>query len=240
MFKRHWLSMASVRKAVQRIFWWSMMISLILQTKQSYATGKRMIYILWRLKRCVCGLADASLYYNKVKDTMHQLGAVVSLVDPAVFYWLDDSSNVMGVLGCHVDDFIWGGSEMISTTNIPQLKAVFQVGQEQNRTFVYIGMFSYLTDTVQVQQGININNLQPVPVNPTRAAERDAPLTDQEIDMLRSKIGQILWVARQIRPDAMCDVSILTSSTKAASVQTLHTVNKLIRKLKSDDVTLKF
>lgn len=40
---------------------------------------------------------------------MYHLGAAVSQVDPAVFYWLDDSSNVMGVLDYHVDDFIWGG-----------------------------------------------------------------------------------------------------------------------------------
>ena len=91
--------------------------------------------ILWKLKKCVYGLADASLYwYNKVKDTMYQLGAVLSQVDPAVFYWLDDSYNVMGVLACHVDDFIWGGSEMFSTTVIPSLKAAFQVGREEHDT----------------------------------------------------------------------------------------------------------
>lgn len=172
---------------------------------------------------------------------MHQLGAVVSQIDPAVFYWLDDSSNVMGVLGCHVDDFIWGGSERFATKIIPQLKAAFQVGREEHNTFSYIGMeFSSLNDTLQVQQSMYIKNLQPIPVNPARAAERDAPLTNQEIDMLRSKIGQILWVARQTRPDAMCDVSMLASSMKAATVQTLHSVNKLIQKLKSDEVTLKF
>ena len=40
--------------------------------------------ILWKLKRCVYGLEDASLYwYNKVKDTMYQLGAVLSQVKPS-------------------------------------------------------------------------------------------------------------------------------------------------------------
>lgn len=51
------------------------------------------------------GLADASLYwYNRVKDTMLKLGA-------AVFYWIDDSCNVMAILACHVDDFIWGSTK---------------------------------------------------------------------------------------------------------------------------------
>ena len=76
-------------------------------------------------------------------------------------------------------------------------------------------------------------------MHPARATQREAPLTNKEVDMLRSKIGQILWVARQTRPDVMCDVSILASSTKHATVQTLHCINKLVRKLKSDEVTLK-
>lgn len=41
---------------------------------------------LWKLKKCVYGLADASLYwYNRVKYTIQQLGASVLKVDPAVF-----------------------------------------------------------------------------------------------------------------------------------------------------------
>lgn len=38
----------------------------------------------------------------------------------------------------------------------------------------------------------------------------------------------------------MCDISILASSSKHATVQTLHCANKLIRKLKSEEVTLRF
>ena len=39
-----------------------------------------------------------------------ELGACVSKVDPAVFYWLSDGNgDVYGMLACHVDDFIGGG-----------------------------------------------------------------------------------------------------------------------------------
>lgn len=57
--------------------------------------------------------------------------------------------------------------------------------------------------------------------------------------MHKSKIG-LLWVARQSRSDIKCDTSILASSTKHATVQTLHCTNKLIRKHKSEEVTLRF
>lgn len=93
---------------------------------------------------------------------------------------------------------------------------------------------------IQVQQWMYIKDLQPIPVDPIRATQREAPLTNIEYDMLKSKIGQILCVARQSRPDIMCELSILASSTKHATVQTLNCTNKLIRKLKLQEVTLKF
>jgi hypothetical protein len=88
----------------------------------------------------VYGLADASLYwYNKVKETMLSTGGKMSLVDPAVFHWFDQDCNVTGVLACHVDDFIWGGSQTFATV-IPVLKAVFQVGREEHDRFCYVGI----------------------------------------------------------------------------------------------------
>lgn len=61
---------------------------------------------LWKLKKSVYGLSDAPLYwYNRLKDTVQQLGATVSQDSPAVFYWLDYSCNWMEDFACHVDDF---------------------------------------------------------------------------------------------------------------------------------------
>lgn len=76
--------------------------------------------VLWKLKKYVYGLADASLYwYNKVKELMLDAGGKMSQVDPAVFFWLNAHSEVTGVLACHVDDFLWAGSEHFVTFNCP-------------------------------------------------------------------------------------------------------------------------
>ena len=91
-----------------------------------------------------------------------------------------------------------------------------------------------------MQQDININNLQPVLMDSSRVLERDSLLTDCETDKLRSKIGQLLWVARQSRPDIMFDACILASTLKHGTVQTMHEANKVVKKLKSEHVTLKF
>lgn len=65
---------------------------------------------LWKLNKYVYGLVDASLYwYNKLKDTMQQLGGHVSPVDPAVFYWLNDGGELTGFLPLTVMIFFFCG-----------------------------------------------------------------------------------------------------------------------------------
>lgn len=67
--------------------------------------------------------------------------------------------------------------------------------------------------------------------------QRDAWPTESETDVLRSKIDRLLWVARQ---DIMFDTCILATNINHATVQTLHGTNKVMRRLKSEQVTLKF
>lgn len=69
---------------------------------------------LWKLKKCVYGLADASLYWqNRVKEIVLKAGGKMSQDDPAVFYLLEQDCAVTGVLACHVDDFIWGYTKFL-------------------------------------------------------------------------------------------------------------------------------
>uniref|UniRef100_M4AZE1 Integrase catalytic domain-containing protein n=1 Tax=Xiphophorus maculatus TaxID=8083 RepID=M4AZE1_XIPMA len=198
--------------------------------------------VLWKLRKCVYGLADASLYwYNRVKTIMIEAGGVVSKVDPAVFYWLDEHKNVTGVLACHVDDFIWGGSHMFSESVIPHLRSKFSVGCEAHNSFSYVGVDLVTKGKkVQIHQETYIQHLQSIHLSPSRAAESASPLTEKETEQLRSKIGQLLWVARQSRPDVMFDASNLASRLKHATVQTINEANRVVCKLKAKSVELNF
>ena len=149
--------------------------------------------------------------------------------------------NVTGVLACHVDDFIWGGSHMFSQSVIPQLRSKFNVGREAHNSFSYVGVdFVSLGKKVQIHQESYIQHLQPIHLTPSRAVESTSPLTEEEREQLRSKIGQLLWVARQSRPDVMFDASNLASSLKQATVQTINEANRVVCKLKSKSVELNF
>jgi hypothetical protein len=100
----------------------------------------------------------------------------MSQVDPTVFYWLDQDCNVTGILACHVDDFIWGGSPTFATTVIPHLKAVFQVGREEHDN-CYVGIgFIAVDGTILMQQESYIKNLQLIHMDSSSATQRHSPL----------------------------------------------------------------
>ena len=203
-------------------------------------TGK-----VWKLRKCIYGLADASLnWYNRVKDVMEQSDGEISHVDPAVFYWKDKERNVKGILACHVDDFLWAGSQEFENSVVNGIRSTFAIGREvshEDGAFPYIGIeLSNIGGVILLSQKTYIKNLNAITVDKERMMERDEPVTSQERDALQSKIGQILWVARQSRPDVIFDASSLAASFKNATVRTLIEANKVIKNLQSETVDLKF
>lgn len=134
-----------------------------------------------------------------------------------------------------------GGTQSFSTTVILHLRSVFKVGREEHDHFCYVGIdFVTVDRKVQIHQENYIQHMQPIYMDPSRAVEQDSYLCEEEKDQLRSKIGQILWVARQSSPDVIFDASNLTSNLKNATVQTIHEANRIVCKLKSKKVILNF
>ena len=198
--------------------------------------------VIWKLKKCVYGLSDASLsWYKRVRQVMSEAGAKTSMVDPAVFYWLDKVGNVQGVLASHVDDFIWGGSDTFKQTVIPIIRKAFKIGKEESQKFSYVGIEIFQkNNNIFVSQQNYIDNLHLIHIDRIRKSHKDSILSDNEVELLRSKAGQLLWVARQSRPDILFDVCCLESRIKTATVQQLIDTNKIIKKVKSDSVLLKY
>ena len=59
-------------------------------------------------------------------------------------------------------------------------------------------------------------------------------------DILRQKVGQLLWVCNRSRPDICFDVSNIASNTKNPTIKQLIDVNKTISKTKTNQYDLKF
>ena len=60
-----------------------------------------------------------------------------------------------------------------------------------------------------------------------------------KIDELSTKIGQLLWISNNPRPNS-CNVSILATKVHNATINKLHTMNKLIYKVKHNQYKPKY
>lgn len=207
----------------------------LMPPKEAKATGK-----LWKLRRCVYGLNDASRYwYLRVREELLNAECKCSKADPSVFYY--HPLTLEGLLIAHVDDFLWSGTERFKVNVIERLKKTFKISEENSSAFKYVGI-----EVFQDSQGVYINQksytdeLHEVEIDSSRKADKERKLDEKEKTLLRSVIGQLNWLATQSRPDLSYAVSELSSNQRNATVKHLIKANKLIRRSKMNNVSLFF
>ena len=187
--------------------------------------------VLWKLNKCVYGLNDAArVWYFTVRTFLLKLGCVQLKVDPAGFYWYNEGM-LSGVLLMHVDDFIWGGSEVFKNKIVESVKCKFEIGNEACSAFKYLGLdVTQSNEGITLQQKTYMNSLSPIPITRARASRKEDMLNKDESDGLRSLIGQLNWLSTQTRPDISYDVLELSSSLKHPQVDHICKANKIVKK----------
>ncbi len=196
---------------------------------------------LWKLRKCVYGLNDASRqWYFSVRSELLKSGCVQSVIDPALFYW-HSGDQLSGFFLMHVDDFIWSGTEEFEKTVIENIRSSFKVGREGEMIFKYIGMeIKQLRRGIVLDQWSYIESMEPIPMSASRSSQKDDELNQCEITQLRSLIGQLSWVGNQTRPDICFDVLELSTSIKHPKVSDILKANKTVKRLKCENVPLYF
>ena len=76
---------------------------------------------VWKLKKCVHGLSDASLkWYHQIEAFVLINGGKVSEIDPSMFTWHENNSH-NAVIIVHVDEFFFADDEKFRNTVIENL-----------------------------------------------------------------------------------------------------------------------
>ncbi|KAG1673036.1 DNA polymerase epsilon subunit 2 [Nymphon striatum] len=196
---------------------------------------------LWKLKKCVYGLCDASRnWYFSVRNELLSDGCYQSSVDLALFHWHYEN-KLAGLFIMHVDDFLWAGTAEFEKQVIKKIQSSFQIGKEAEGEFKYIGVeIQHKNDSIILHQQSYIDSLTSIDIHPARASRKHDMLNHRETTQLREVIGQTNWVNNQTRPDICFDVLELSMTTKQPAVEHLVQANKLIKKIKSESRTLVF
>ena len=195
---------------------------------------------VWRLKRCIYGLNDAPrCWYERVKREMERLGGKRSIYDQAVYLWHDEFQQLIGILVSFVDDFSYCGTNEWCQGVITEILNTFKISRKSSLSFKYLGL-----NVVQTKSGISIdqyeyvNSLKPMELDNDFSG--DKILSAAEKSELRSASGQFSWVVGQTRPDMAFENCQLSNYGRKPTYRYLRDANKALRKMKRNQVQLKF
>ena len=160
---------------------------------------------LWKLKKCVYGLADAARkWFDRVVQFLTQQNMVQSRLDKAVFLF-GKPGELSGLICLHVDDFIWTGDEYFVQRVIDPLRSTFAVEVEAEANFRFLG----LDVTRSSDRAINLAQTDYI-----QSLIQDIPSKLSIEGDPRQITGKLEWISGQTRPDLSFDI---VSFTKLSS-----------------------
>ena len=195
----------------------------------------------WRLKRCIYGLNDAPRkWYNKVFDVLINLGAKVSIYDNAFFLWHNENGQLYGLVACHVDDFLFCGSDKFGSI-IDTVKSTFLISSHEISDFKYLGLNVHQSPVgIKIDQDRYCQEIKPIKLSLGRVSNANGVLNCDERKELKRLSGQMLWVTSQTRPDMSFETCMMSNMGKEPTVRKIIEANKALAKLQSRKSSIKF
>ena len=189
---------------------------------------------IWRLRKYIYGLADASRYwYLKLKEELVSLDATPLTLDQGIFLCFSNETMI-GIMACFVDDVMWGGMDAFSSL-IEDLRSTFHTGAENHQVFGYIGIhFAQKSDcTIKVNQNSYTETILPTPISNEQTDNPHRNLTKEETTSLRASLGKLNWLTGMTSPEISFEVCQVSTRVKNATVADILSVNKVIKFVKS-------
>ena len=188
--------------------------------------------IVWKLKRCLYGLADASRqFYLSVKEKMLALGCMQSKVEPSLFY-LNVDGELQGMLVSHIDDFLHAGSAVFEQKVMAPLRERFKVGKLEEKSFSYVGFQIYQDKSgIVMDQSDYVREMERKERRMEVGKLAEYVLTSEEMSHYRGQIGAINWVVQCTRPDMAYELIELSMKSKEATMGDLRRAGKVISRL---------
>jgi len=196
---------------------------------------------IWKLNHCLYGLNDAARqFYQSVRETLLSIGCQQSIHDPAVFTLRKDG-RLLGVVGCHIDDFLHTGDTEFDCLVMDKLRERFLAGRVDDKTFTYVGFgIKQCSDGIKLDQSDYVENLENVALSPERESMKRDSLTSSEHTLFRSVVGRLNWAVQGTRPDLAFEMVDLSTRFKTAVVADFLRAKKAFLKLKCEPSIISF
>lgn len=180
-------------------------------------------------KKSVYGTRDAPRgFWKGLHDTLLQEGLLPVPYETSAYYLPGREGEIAGLLGCHVDDLLWAGSEAMQETML-RVQKVYKFGLVEGNELKYCGrIINQSGDHIKVTCPNVLDRTKNIFVSPERRKNLSEAATPSEIAQLRSVVGSLSWLARVCRPDISFGVNQLQAVQQRAQVRHLMDANKIL------------
>eukprot|EP00438_Fugacium_kawagutii_P020699 Skav229155 [mRNA] locus=scaffold2275:264912:272030:- [translate_table: standard] len=192
---------------------------------------------LFQVEKPMYGFNDApQKWFRKFKNTATGLRWRQSRLDPCVFFLLwssTDETQLIGIMGVHVDDVLLGGSGDEFDQSVNTLRSKFPFRKWKHHAGMFCGSeLSQNPETfeITVSQEAFAEKLQ----KPKLRMKEDPCLeiTPEEASSLKSTLGGALWLAKETRPDLAVQVSQGQQLLPKPTLGEARTVSNVVRRAK--------
>ena len=187
----------------------------------------------WQLVKAAYGLADAPReWYLEFMRFLQTLPLQQSRYDPCVWYYYkferskrgSTIKTLAGLIGTHVDDCFFAGESEFKKNVIDKIREKFKIGLELYDDFTFCGIHVKWDDkekSISLDQDEYINSIKDIDIPDERWKQEDSPCTPNELTIFRGKLGELMWVSGQTRPELSVYTSILSTKTGNLKVSDL-------------------
>ena len=148
---------------------------------------------------------------------------------------------LLGIICCHVDDFLHAGDEQFDHEVMEALTTRFIAGRIESSPINYVGFeLKQIPGRISLNQNDYISELEPGVINVACVSQKMDNLNTKEQTLLRQLVGRLNWVVQSTRPDMAFDMTDLSTKLKHGTINDLLRPMKIIQILRKTDSCIQF
>ena len=196
--------------------------------------------VLWRLKKAVYGLTDASRsWYLEVIEVLRSLNMKLSQYDKAVALY-HEGDDLNGMIIIHVDDLLYFGSESFLRSVMEPFKAKFQISREEAGAFKYVGIsVKQAKDHIILDQNEYLGSVNGELLSRDVLKEKERYANEDEKKIFKQGVGQLGWLSGISKPEASFMYCTLSTIQSKPQMKDFSTLTKAFRDLKASNSEIK-
>ena len=193
--------------------------------------------IFWKLLKPLYGLNDAARrWWKKLDYEMINRGCKRVIYDKAVYTYFKNG-ELQGLVCCHVDDVMYGGTSDFHSQVMDGVIASFNVGRVEMENFVFTGWNIQQTATeIKLAQNSYIDKIELEDLAClTEGSENSAILDEEKQSKFRRAVGLVGWITQVSRPEHSFTVTAMATRYGKATLGDAKKVMRVLNKLNENE-----